>query len=66
MTWTNNVGGGIDPVYQVRWAGSSSGGPEGNLRWGLDSEDTTLTGNSVNMDTYLQAVVEYNLYCEKN
>jgi len=32
MTWQNNPGGTIDPVFQVRWAGSSVGGPQGNLR----------------------------------
>lgn len=50
-TWHNSPGGGIDPVYQVRWAGSSVGGPEGDLRWGLDGADYALTGNSVCMDT---------------
>lgn len=59
MTWHNGPGGGIDPVYQVRWAGSSVDGPEGDLRWGLDDEDTTLTGNSVNMQDYLDALTYY-------
>jgi hypothetical protein len=59
MTWHNGPGGGIDPVYQVRWAGSSVGGPEGDLRWGLDDGDTALTGNSVNMQTYLNALNNY-------
>ena len=59
MTWHNDPGGGIDPVYQVRWAGSSVGGPEGDLRWGLDDEDTALTGNSVNMQDYLDALAYY-------
>jgi len=59
MTWHNAPGGGIDPVYQVRWAGSSVGGPEGDLRWGLDDGDTTLTGNSVNMQDYLDALESY-------
>ncbi|HEX9935159.1 MAG TPA: hypothetical protein VGB38_08185, partial [bacterium] len=64
MTWTNNPGGTIDPVYQVRWAGSSNGGPEGNLRWGLDADDQTLTGNSVCMDTYLDATDQYIAHCQ--
>ncbi|MBN2382670.1 hypothetical protein JXQ70_07295 [bacterium] len=63
MTWHNNPGGEIDPVYQVRWAGSSEGGPQDDLRWGLDADDELLTGNSVNMQTYLQAVEYYNTGC---
>lgn len=66
MTWTNNPGGTVDPVYNVRWAGSSEGGPDGNLRWGLDASDYTLTGNRVCMDTYLYATENYRLYCQNN
>ena len=66
MTWTNEPGGGIDQEYQVRWAGTSVGGPEGNLRWGLDAADQSLTGNSVCLDTYLSATQEYIEYCETN
>ncbi len=66
MTWTNSPGGTIDPVYKVRWAGSSDGGPEGNLIWGLDADDATLTGNSVCMDTYLNATTEYINHCTSN
>jgi hypothetical protein len=66
MTWLNAPGGTIDPVYNVHWAGSSVGGPQGNVRWGLDAEDQVLTGNSVCMDTYLDAVTEYNQYCLSN
>ncbi|MFH0976949.1 MAG: hypothetical protein V1874_14295 [Spirochaetota bacterium] len=66
MTWTNDPGGTVDPVYGVHWAGSSSDGPDGNLRWGLDAGDEALTGNSVCMDTYLNAVVEYINYCTSN
>ena len=66
MTHDNDPGGTIDPVYQVRWAGRSIGGPEGNMRWGLDSDDQALTGNSVCMDTYLEAVESYILYCKEN
>jgi len=65
-TWENAPGGGIDPVYNVRWAGSSKNGPDGNLRWGLDSEDQILTGNSVSMNTYIQAMEQYIDYCAKN
>lgn len=64
MTWLNAPGGGIDPVHQVRWAGSSVGGPEGNLRWGLDAADQALTGNSVCLDTYLGSIAEYIAHCQ--
>lgn len=51
--------GDEDPVYAVHWAGSSVGGPDGSAIWGLDSGDYDLTGNSVCMDTYLQATEDY-------
>ena len=66
MTWLNAPGGTIDPVHRVRWAGASVGGPNGNLRWGLDAGDQALTGNSVCMDTYLNAVEEYIRHCSTN
>jgi uncharacterized protein YjdB len=66
MTNDNDPGGIEDSVYQVHWAGRSIGGPEGNLRWGLDSADQVLTGNSVSMDTYLEAIESYILYCTEN
>jgi len=56
---TNPLSPGVDPVYNTHWAGASSGGPEGTRAWGLDDEDYALTGNSVNMDTYLNATQEY-------
>ncbi|MCU4166214.1 T9SS type A sorting domain-containing protein [Carboxylicivirga caseinilyticus] len=62
-------GGGLDPVYNVHWGGTIEGGPErpeGIKRWGLDSEDTELTGNSVSMDTYLNTVLDYQQYCIDN
>jgi len=52
-----------DPVYGVHWTGDSKGGPDGDQHWGLDSEDFTLTGNHVCMDTYLSATQEYIDYC---
>jgi len=64
MTWHNGPGGTTDPVFQVQWAGASVGGPEGDLRWGLDSEDVALTGNSISMDTYLDATQKYIDYAE--
>jgi hypothetical protein len=65
-TWENGLGGGIDPVYNVHWAGSTQGGPEGNLRWGLDAGDQVLTGNSVCMDTYLDAMEQCISYCKNH
>lgn len=62
-TWQNVPGGTVDPVHQVRWAGASVGGPDGSLRWGLDAEDTALTGNRVCLDTYLAATQAYSDYC---
>jgi len=66
MTDDNDPGGLEDTVYHVRWAGRSEGGPNGNMRWGLDSDDQVLTGNSVSMDTYLEAVEAYILHCKEN
>jgi uncharacterized protein YjdB len=66
MTWQNAPGGVLDPVHNVHWAGSSEGGPNGNLRWGLDNGDEALTGNSVCMDTYLNAVEQYIQHCTAN
>jgi len=66
MSWHNPPGGGIDPLYQVRWAGASEGGPQGDLRWGLDAGDQSLTGNSVSMDTYLIATQQYIDYSKAN
>jgi hypothetical protein len=59
-------GGDYDEVYHVRWAGSTRNGPDGNARWGLDSDDYSLTGNRVCMDTYLETVQEYIDYCSSN
>jgi len=63
MTWHNSPGGEVDPIYNVRWAGSSVGGPDGDLRWGLDADDTTLTENSVSLQNYLDA---WNYYQQNN
>lgn len=66
MTWRNSPGGGLDPVYQVHWAGASVGGPQGDMRWGLDAEDQALTGNSVCLDTYLNATQQMIDHCRAN
>ncbi len=60
------VTGGIDPVYHTRWGGETVGSPEGERSWGLDSGDQSLTGNSVSMDTYLNATSEYISFCRSN
>lgn len=66
MTWQNGPGGLTNTTYQVRWAGSSEGGPEGSMRWGLTAADQALTGNSVCMQTYLDAVDTYRDFCRTN
>ena len=66
MTWHNAPGGTVDPVYKVRWAGSTVGGANGDMRWGLDDGDNALTGNSLNMDDYLAAVEAYRAHCAAN
>lgn len=55
-----------DPVYGCRWVGHSVGSPQGTLPWGLDSGDSTLTGNSVDLDSYLEATQAYIDHCETN
>lgn len=62
----NPPGGEFDPTYHVRWAGSTREGPDGNLIWGLDIEDKTITGNSVSMNTYIETMNEYMQYCINN
>jgi hypothetical protein len=66
MTWVNGPGGTIDPVYKVHWAGSTEGGPNGSMRWGLDDADNALTGNTLNMDDYIAAVEAYRAHCAAN
>jgi hypothetical protein len=66
MTWHNSPTGTIDSVYQVRWAGSSEGGPDGDKAWGLDAGDVALTGNRITMDTYLSATQEYINHAQTN
>ncbi len=65
-SWTNPPSGSYDPVFHTRWAGSSEGGADGNKIWGLDAGDSILTGNRVNMNTYLNAVQQYIDYCVAN
>ncbi|MCJ7448004.1 MAG: hypothetical protein MUO72_09935 [Bacteroidales bacterium] len=55
-----------DPVYGVHWYGRSVHGPEGDKAWGLDAADYAETGNSQNLDSYLNATQEYIDYCTAN
>ncbi len=70
MTRTESNGatgsGDYDPEYGCHWFGSSEGGVDGNHHWGIDAEDTVLTGNSVCLQTYLDAIDGYNEYCKQN
>ncbi len=66
MTWTNGVTAAKDQIYGCGWAGSSVNGPEGDLPWGLDAADQSITGNSVCLDTYLNATQQYIDYCAAN
>jgi hypothetical protein len=65
--WCNDMLGDgsatTDPVYGVHWFGTSVNGPEGSKAWGLDAADYSITGNSVCMDTYLNATKQYIDYC---
>lgn len=62
----NPPSGEYDPIYHVRWAGRTTGGPDGSRIWGLDNEDKAITGNSVSMTTYIETVNQYNQYCKNN
>jgi hypothetical protein len=62
----DNTSTGTDPLYGIHWYGQSKEGPEGSLAWGLNSEDYSLTGNTVCIDTYLNATQNYIDYCTTN
>ena len=62
MSWINNVTAEKDPVYGTGWAGSTVDGPDGNKPWGLDANDGSITGNSLSLNDYLEAVADYNGY----
>ena len=61
-----NPTAGTDPVYGVHWYGRSIGSPEGDKSYGLDDADYAVTGNSVNLDSYLEATQSYIDYCATN
>jgi hypothetical protein len=60
---TGSVSSIPDPVYGCHWYGMSAASPSGNRCWGLDDADNAITGNVVNMDTYLSVTQGYNDYC---
>ncbi len=60
----NGPYGEVDPVYHVRWAGSTLYGKDGNLPFGLNRMDSLLVGNGVSMNNYINSVEAYNQYCE--
>lgn len=62
MTWGNAPGGTEDPVYEVRWAGNSEGGIDGDIRFGLDLGDVALTGNRVTLLNYFDAMDQWDAY----
>lgn len=64
--WGDFIGTAADPEYGCRWFGASKGGPQGDRCWGLNAEDFPITDNSVCMDTYLNATLEYIAYCRSN
>lgn len=55
-----------DPDYGVSWYGSSGGGPDGDLGWGLDEDDYALTGNRVSLQSYFGAMEEYAMHSQSN
>ncbi len=61
MTWHNSPTSEKDPEYGCGWAGSSVGA-DNDLPWGLDAGDTSITGNSISLQNYLDAVAGYNEY----
>lgn len=68
FAWCSDLTAGIystsyDPEFGCRWSGVTVNGPEGSRPWGLDGGDYSITGNSVNLDTYLSATQSYIDYC---
>jgi hypothetical protein len=55
-----------DPIYGVHWFGETQKGPQGILPFGLDAGDQSLTGNSLSLDSYLEATQAYIDYCTSN
>jgi len=55
-----------DPVYGVRWWGSSVDGPSGDKAWGINSGQYATTNNLVSMQTYIDVTQGYIDYCTAN
>ncbi len=57
---------GTDPVTGNHWYGWSEGSPSGDKCWGIDESDNSITGNSVNIESYINATQAYIDYCTAN
>lgn len=66
MVHMNGPTASADPELGVHWYGTSVGGPDGNMAWGINSADYMQTKNKVSLDTYLAAMEDYILYCTTN
>ena len=66
MASSDHISTETDPVYGVHWYGRSAGGIDGDNAWGIDAEDFSVTGNRVNLTTYLGAMEELMAYCATN
>ena len=65
-SWINGVTAAKDPVYECGWAGSSDGGPDGNLAWALTPMTTRSRETGSPWTPYLAATEEYRLFCLSN
>jgi hypothetical protein len=66
MDWLTIESTGTDPVFGCHWFGMSDGGPQGDRCWGLDDADNAVSGNTINLDTYLSVTQQYIDYCTAN
>ena len=66
LSFVEGLGEKPDPVYGVHWYGISKLEPQGDRGWGLDDADYAITGNTINLDSYLEATQEYIDYCTAN
>ncbi|HLO59030.1 MAG TPA: hypothetical protein VK172_14865 [Lentimicrobium sp.] len=58
-----NASSGTDATTGNHWYGWSEQGPSGDHAWGIDDADNSASGNSINMDDYLDATQQYINYC---
>ena len=56
---------GTDPITGNKWFGEAAGGVNSGA-WGLNEADNLITGNTLNMDSYLHATQGYIDYCATN